>query len=186
MVTVTGHCPILLFLKLLKVARMTRTRWTLVIGLVVCLLAGISIQQAGIAPNIAFDVLGSGTVPMFVAVILLVLVALMFIEEFVFGGPRIEFYEEGEIVEPSSDQVEPRWNANFRTFLILVVFIAYLFALDFLSVPFWAATFIATYISSRILEGGLGRGRITSLVVAAVIAGGIDIIFTNFLLIDLP
>jgi hypothetical protein len=166
---------------------MTRAKWTLVIAFIVCGLSAIALQQAEFAPDIAFDILGSATVPQFVAYSLLILVALMLIEEFGFGGPRIEFIEDDSSENSSEkDTVVQRWSAGYRTFAGLIVFLSYLLALEYTPIPFWLATFISTYLSSRILEGGLGRGKITSLIIAAIIAGGVEVIFTQFLLIDLP
>ena len=165
---------------------MTRTKWTLVTGFIICVLAAIAIEQASKAPDIAFDVLGSGTVPMFVAVSLIVLVALMMIEEFAFGGPDIEGSDTFATEQSKAEVSSPRWSTGTRTTASLVVFLCYLLALDFTHVPFWIATFFATYLCSRILEGGRGRGHITSLIIAAIVAVGIEVIFTNFLLIDLP
>ena len=165
---------------------MTRTKWTLVIGLVVCALAGVAIQQSRIAPDIAFDYLGSGTVPTFVSIVLLILVALMMVEEFIFGGPRIDILEDDEDQDQTAERARPHWSVGFRTGAALVVFLLYLLILEFTAMPFWIPTFTATYLCSRILEGGLGRGRLTSIIVAAVVAGGVEIIFTQVFLIDLP
>lgn len=166
---------------------MTRAKWTLVNAIVICALSALAIQQADLAPDIAFDILGSGTVPRFVAISLLVLVVLMLVEEFVFDGPRVESVED-ETSNPPEESVKiaPRWSEGYRTFSCLIVFFVYLLSLEYTPVPFWLATFMSTYLTSRILEGGLGRGRMASLIIAMLVACGVDLVFTNYLLIDLP
>jgi len=166
---------------------MTRAKWTIVNGIVICVLCVIGIQQASLAPEIAFDILGSATVPRFVSVALLILVVLMLVEEFVFDGPSTDDAEDETSDSPEEIvTILPQWGEGYRTFANLIVFILYLLSLEYTPVPFWLATFVSIYLCSRILEGGLGRGQKASLIIAIIIAGSIDVIFTNFLLIDLP
>ena len=163
---------------------MSRRNWTWVTAGVVVLLAGLAIQQAANAPALAFDSFGSATIPYFVAISLLVLVALMVFEELTLGEGLAK--PDRGPAETGANAPAPRWSVGSRTALSLAAFIVYVVLLDLTDIPFWVATLIFTYIGSRLLEGGTGRGRIASLVVAALVAVGTQVVFTEFLLIDLP
>ena len=59
--------------------------WTWFASGVVIVLAMLAIHQAGEAPSMAFDSLGSATVPYFVGIGLLVLTGIMIVEELIYS-----------------------------------------------------------------------------------------------------
>lgn len=155
----------------------------MVLSAIVAVLALVAIQQAGEAPDLAFDTLGSATVPYVVAVILLVLTALALAEDLLSKtGARTDSVAGRE----APDVPQGRWSVGTRTALGGAGLLVYVALLDYLDVPFWTLTWAYLFIVSRLIEGGRSRGRLVSLVVSGAVAVGIDVLFTRVLLIDLP
>lgn len=166
---------------------MSERVWALIAATVIAILAGLAIQQAGRAPDLAFDSLGSATVPYFTGIGLLVLVAMMMLEQFAPGRHTAE-PGAATAVDPGNarDGPKTRWPVGVRSGIAFGGFLIYVAVLGRTDIPFWLASLVYIYLASRTLEGGSGRGRLASLVVSAVIAIGIEVVFTRFLLIDLP
>lgn len=162
-----------------------RQKWTISVAGIIIVLSVAAIQQAGLAPHFAFEHLGSGTVPYFVAISLLVLSALMLAEEFLLKGNGVPPTAADTSPEPKDSPV-PRLTVGLRTGVVFIGFLVFVLVLDYTPVPFWLATLVFTYLASRVLEGGTGRARLASIIIAAVVAVGIHVVFTEFLLIDLP
>ena len=163
-------------------------KWTVVMAGIVALISVLALHQAARAPAPGFDSLGSAAVPYFIAICLIILTGLMLLEEFTSRSDDLPL-SAPEPAQPSQGQAEASrrsWPIEVRTGTGFGLFIIYALTLNLTPVPYWAATFVFAYSCSRILEGGSGRFQRTSLIVAAVLAVSIEVIFTRFLLIDLP
>ena len=160
---------------------MSPTKWTYVMAGVVFILALLAIEQASQAPAVSFDSLGSATVPYMVAAALLLLSCLMVLEELM--SAKLPADEAGNVSAMARQLGMP---IVLRTTICLIAFVAYVTALHLTAVPFWTVTLPFVYLCSRVLEGGAGHGRLASLILACIVAVGVQWTFTGLLLIDLP
>lgn len=149
-------------------------------ALCVLVLAGMAIHQAMRAPSIRAEGFGSGTAPMAVAVALVVLALIM-----VFQGQS----RDDLAAEKTDAGAKPTVDGGFRFVkgaLLAVAMIAYIGLLEVTDLSFWVLSLIFLAVAARIIEGQLRKWLPLSLATSAFLAIAIEVVFTQFLRIDLP
>ena len=148
-------------------------------SLCVLVLAGMAIHQAIRAPSIGAEGFGSGTAPMAVAVALIVLAIAMIFEGESDDDPAAETNAEPK---PAADAESP----VVKGALLAVTLIVYVALLEVTDLSFWILSLIFLAVAARIIEGQLRKWLLLSLATSAFLAIAIEVVFTQFLHIDLP
>ena len=148
-------------------------------ALCVFALAGMAVHQALRAPRIGIEEFGSGTAPMVVAVALLVLAVFMVIREATGAAPGAED-------EAFADQAGGVGPAVVKGGLLAMVLAVYVVLLELTDLPFWVLSMIFLAVAARIIEGKMKKWLLLSLATSGLMAITIQVVFTQFLHVDLP
>lgn len=166
---------------------MVNFKATLVMGFFVIVISGLAIQQAGIAPKIAVDKFGSGTAPMAVAICLIILAIIVVVEDYVADRKIRDDRSPDEAEHSRLDTHTSFWQSNrFKGVGSIGAFFIYVMILEQTSVSFWLLTSCFLLLASRIVEGDLRRWLIISILLSLGLGLALEMIFTRFLLIELP
>lgn len=147
-------------------------------ALCVFMLSGMAIHQAMRAPSIGADSFGSGTAPMFVAIILITLAFAAVVEDAL--GRR------SAAKDAANANVEIGPSPFVKGTLLAATLVTYLTLLETTSIAFWVLSMVFMAIAARIIEGQLHRWLKLSLVTSAVLAISIELVFAQFLYVELP
>ena len=147
-------------------------------ALCVLVLSGLAIHQAMKAPSIGADSFGSGTAPMFVALILIALAIAAVVEDA--SGHR-------RAAEDAAIAISETGSSPFvKGTLLAAALVVYVTLLETTNIAFWVLSLVFMAIAARIIEGQLHIWLKLSLVTSAVLAISIELVFAQFLHVDLP
>lgn len=147
-------------------------------ALCVFMLSGMAIHQAMRAPSIGADSFGSGTAPMFVAIILITLAFAAVVED-ALGRRRAA-------KDAANANAEIRSSPFVKGTLLAATLVTYLTLLETTNIAFWVLSMVFMAIAARIIEGQLHRWLKLSLLTSAVLAISIELVFAQFLYVELP